>query len=328
MREPVLILGASGFIGQTLVGALVAMDIPVIAVGTHCPGIRHPLVEHLPIKIEGVETLSAPLARAGMVVHLATVSTPGTSSAKPLQEVEKNLRTTAVLLECLQQHPGKGLMYFSSGGSLYADIGRPSDENSPIRPRSYHGAAKLAAESFISSWCSQFGGSATILRPSNVYGPGQTEKAGFGVIPATMGKIVRNETMNIWGDGTARRDYIYIDDLARLCISILTSQIKPGVEILNACCGKSVSLNELIHVMEQVTGQTLDRVYEHTRAVDATNIAMDPSQAMRAYGWKHRTSIIDGLTHTWKWFQREYSTKDPLHPEGADMRPPGETDER
>lgn len=305
MTEAILILGGGGFVGRSLTQTLALKGTPVITVNRSTPGFEHPLVESIVGELREPEAFASLLARSRTVVHLASTSTPGTSAAQPLQEVNTNLYITASLLQALQDHPGVELLYMSSGGSLYGDTsGLPSDEDARVHPRSYHGAAKLASEYLISAWCDQFDGNATILRPSNIYGPGQPERPGFGVIPAAFGKILRNETLHIWGDGSVRRDYVYIDDLVRLCTMILDASMPKGTRIFNACSGTSVSLNELFDVMEAATGKPLHRNYDAGRPVDASCIAMDATHAAKVYGWRHQTSLEEGLRRTWKWIGR------------------------
>lgn len=308
MTEAVLILGGGGFVGRSLTRALALKGTPVIAVNRSAPGFKHPLVESVVGDFREPGAFASFLTRSRSVVHLASTSTPGTSAARPLQEVSTNLYTTASLLQALQDHPEVELLYMSSGGSVYADAsGSPSDEGAPVHPRSYHGAAKLASEHLISAWCDQFNSKATILRPSNIYGPGQPERPGFGVVPAAFGKILRNETLHVWGDGSVRRDYIYIDDLVRLCAMILETSMLKGTRIFNACSGTSISLNELFDAMEAAAGKPLHRSYDASRAVDASYIAMDATRAAKVYGWHHQTSLKEGLTRTWEWISRAMS---------------------
>lgn len=303
--DSILIVGAGGFIGRNLTQSLAESGIPVIAVTRSGAVTTHELVEQVSADLHEPEQFLPLLQRCRAVVHLATTSTPGTSAARPLHEVMTNLRLTASLLQALHQHPRVNLLYMSSGGSLYADTsGQPSSESARLQPRSYHGAAKLASESFISAWCSQSGGAATVLRPSNVYGPGQPERKGFGVVPAAFGTILRGEVLHVWGDGTAQRDYIYIEDLIELCVLALTMPMPAGMRTFNACSGTSVSLNELFTIMELVTGESLQRSYDPSRTVDASCIAMEPTLAAREYGWHHRTSLKDGLEQTWEHFRR------------------------
>lgn len=302
MPDAVLVLGASGFIGRALVQALAAGGTPVVAVSrgrTDLP--RDPLVEPVQLPAATEEGLGELVARSRAVVHLATTSTPGTSAARPLNEVDTNLRLTAMLLQALQSRPAVELLYLSSGGSLYTEAhDGPARETARVRPRSYHGAAKLAAEAFISAWCDQFSSRATILRPSNVYGPEQPERPGFGIIPAAFGKVLRDEELQIWGDGSARRDYLYVDDLVRLCAAVLARPMRNGVTILNACSGESTSLNALLDTIGAVTRRPVRRAYMPARSVDAPAVDMDPGQAFALYGWRHATALADGIAEAWR----------------------------
>lgn len=304
LPDAILVLGASGFIGRALVQALAAEGTPVIAVSRGRPDVpHHPLAETVQLPEATEEGLVELVARSRAVVHLATTSTPGTSAARPLNEVDTNLRLTATLLQALQSRPGVELLYLSSGGSLYTEVHNgPARETARVRPRSYHGAAKLAAEAFISAWCDQFGSRATILRPSNVYGPGQPERPGFGIIPAALGKTLRGEQLQIWGDGSARRDYIYVDDLTRLCSAVLARPMREGATVLNACSGESTSLNTLLDTIGAVTGRPLSRDYRPTRSIDAPAVKMDPGEAFALYGWRHATPLPAGIAAAWRWY--------------------------
>lgn len=305
MTEAVLVLGGGGFVGRALVDGLSAQGRPVIVASRSQAAFDHPLVENVTGEFRQPEELIPLLQRCRTVVHAATTSTPGTSAAQPLREVQTNLHLTTSLLHALQQHPSVELIYLSSGGSLYADSVEPSDENAPLHPRSYHGAGKLAAEAFISAWCDQFSGKAVSVRPSNVYGPGQPERPGFGVIPAAFGKILRGETLRVWGDGSARRDYVYITDLVRLCLAILSRPMANGLQVVNCASGASVTLNELFCALEASSGRPLYRSYDDRRAVDASCIAIDASLAYRTYGWAPQISLEAGLKGTWEQFVRD-----------------------
>lgn len=302
MTNAVLVLGAGGFVGRHLVRALTERSHTVIAAS------RRPFEAEPGIEI-WVSDFNEPgdylplLRRSRAVIHLASASTPGSSAAQPLQELESNLRPTLALLQAMQEYPATRLIYVSSGGTLYSgEHGDAADETTPVSPRSYHGAGKVAAEHFIAAWCNQFAGSATILRPSNLYGPGQPERAGFGIIPAGMGKILRNESLHIWGDGSAERDYLYIDDFVSLCMAVLDGERRIGARVLNACSGTSVSLNALLDEIEHVTDRRFARTYDPSRAVDMPRVTMRASLAQQLYGWSPATSLRQGLEWTWQWF--------------------------
>ena len=302
MDDHILVLGAGGFVGRHLVRALAQRDEKVIAAS------RRPVHFELASVQSIVGELSEPadfmplIARSRAVVHLASRSTPGSSAGNAMAELQNNLRPTLALLQALQDKPQTNLLYLSSGGSLYAAGNDSAAETAQVLPRSYHGAAKIAAEHFISAWCLQYGGAATIVRPSNIYGPGQTERAGFGIIPTVLGKTMRDEPVTVWGDGSAVRDYLYIDDFVALCISVLAAPMPAGTCLLNAASGIGVSIHDLLAAIEAVTGKPLQRNHDAHRAVDATRVVMDATLANRHYGWTPTTSLQEGLRQTWNWF--------------------------
>lgn len=301
MRDSILILGAAGFIGRHLTQALLDSGHRVMVATRRPETLAHLSAEAL--NLVTPDDFRAALAKAHTVIHTASSSTPGSSSGQPLKELQ-NLTPTLTLLEALHQQPSIRLIYISSGGTLYTNHDRtPATEKSRIRPRSYHGAGKIAAESFIEAWCSQQAGSATVIRPSNVYGPGQELRVGFGVIPNGFAKLKRGEAMEIWGDGSATRDYLYIDDFVELCLRILSEPAKSGFEIFNASSGTGTSLNQLLQQMELVAGTALKRVYHPPRSLDAEHVVIDAMHAAQRLGWAATTPLQKGLEQTWNWLK-------------------------
>ncbi len=303
MSEKILVLGAGGFVGRHLVRALVHDGRSVVAVSRRPADYGATPVEAIVATPREPSDLLPLLDHVRTVVHLASASSPGSSAGQPLHEIDDNLRPTLALLQAMQQRPDCGLLYVSSGGTLYGDTpGAAANEYSPLHPKSYHGAGKAAAEQFVGAWCSQYDTSATILRPSNVYGPGQSERIGFGIIPCAMGKMLRRETLTVLGDGSAERDYLYIDDFIALCMRVLASRMPRGACALNAASGIDTSLNTLFDTLELATGMQLLRTHAPARAVDVARIALDPSLARRIHGWSATTSLTEGLQRTWSWF--------------------------
>lgn len=305
MFDRVLVLGAGGFIGSALVAALARSGRSVVALSRHPLAFMHPDVDQVISTCARPSEFSPLLARCNAVIHVASATTPGNSAGHPLTELEENLLPTLALLDALQEHANCRLLYVSSGGTLYGDtsLGGSATERDITRPKSYYGAGKAAAENFISAWCSQFNASACVLRPSNVYGPGQTERSGFGIVSRAFGKLMREEPLPVWGDGSAVRDYLYIDDFVALCMAILAVPAPPGNLVLNAASGHDVSLKELLDLIESVTKLSMRRSYEPARPVDVLRISIDPTLARKSYGWHAETTLTDGLERTWAWLK-------------------------
>lgn len=303
MGDRILVLGANGFVGHRLTSSLVAQGERPIAVSRQTFHHDLPGAELVIADLTEPSQVAQLLDRARIVVYLASRSSPGTSAGKPVAELQNNLLPLLTLLETLQGTPEVDLLYLSSGGSLYTvDTGEPATENAVVQPRSYHGAAKVAAECFISAWSRQYNGRATMLRPSNLYGPGQIEKAGFGIIPNCFGKILRGEALSVWGNGSNVRDYLYIDDFIELCLEVIRNPMPLDARIFNASSGTGASLNELFHAIEVVAQKPLLRSYASSRTLDAEYIVIDSSLARQHYGWAPQTPLLEGLRKTWDWF--------------------------
>jgi UDP-glucose 4-epimerase len=304
MTDTILVLGASGFIGRHLVHTLAQKGRRVIA-ATRSPAVfDHPLVRNAVAPFDNADHFSALLAGCCVVIHAATSSTPSTTAKDPTSELEANLRATFALLTALQSHPHAQLLFLSSAGTVYGDCGAESaGEDHALKPRSYHGAAKLAAEHFIHAWTNQHGGSATVLRPSNVYGPGQLPRRGFGVIPAAFNSALQGSPFTLWGDGKSTRDYLYIDDLLQAAELALDASPGPGtMEVYNVSSGTGVGLLELLDTIDAVTGRPIIRRIEPARSADIHNVAPDNRKAMAALNWTPTVGLKQGLGSTWQWF--------------------------
>lgn len=300
MSAATLILGASGFIGRHLAQAIAQADGQVIAATRRPVRFDHPHITNVVAPFDRADQFAPLLERSRAVIHAASSSTPGSSAAQP--QLDGNLRTTLALIEGLQEYPDRGLLYLSSGGTLYGDRKRAAKEDDPLRPRSYHGAGKAAAEHFIHAWAMQYGGSAVVLRPSNVYGHGQLARDGFGIIPTAFDCALHDRPLTVWGDGETVRDYLHVDDLVALCRMALDRQADPGMHVYNASRDEGITLNHLLDAIDHTTGRTLHRDYQPARRVDVGRIVPDNSAARNAFGWQPAVSLKQGLREAWTWF--------------------------
>ncbi len=302
MAESIFVHGAGGFIGAHLLRALASRNFPVIAASRNAFAAPANVKVHVG-ELRETEQFLPLVAASNIIVHLASTSTPASTAGDPLAELDANLHSTLSLLRALQARPDVHLVYVSSGGNLYPNQAGAVTESLPTSPRSYHGAGKAAAEQFVIAWCAQYGARATILRPSNVYGPGQEERTGFAIVPTAMRCIIRDEPLTIWGDGSAERDYLYIDDFIALCLAVLDDTRSSACDILNAASGISTRLHDLLAGIEATSGRQLRREYAAPRTVDAKHINIDPGAAAIRYGWSAKVGLHDGLSRTWAWMK-------------------------
>lgn len=266
--------------------------------GAALPGARSAVV------LEDAAELQSALQRCATVLHAAAATTPSSSAGQPLLELADNVEPALRLLEALRPHPDVHLIYVSTGGALYGDIGgRAATESDAVAPRSFHGAGKAAIESFLAAEAAQSGRPLTILRPSNLYGPGQPLRAGFGVIRTILEHLRQDTVMAIFGDGETVRDYLYIDDMVEACVRFVALGADRG--IYNVGTGVGHSLNELRTIVERVCGRTLRVTHVGARRIDIRHAVLDTVRLRQRLGWGPPTALEAGIRFTWDWLRAQ-----------------------
>jgi UDP-glucose 4-epimerase len=302
MAKATLLIGGNGFIGQALARRLAERGETVTVLCRRRPPEDIDGVLWQPGDLEDVALLGELLAGSKAVVHLATTSTPGRHPHEPAIEAQENLLPLLRLIECLNRHPELPLVYLSSGGAIYGNPHYlPVDEGHVLAPLSYHAAGKAAAEQFLGVHGRQ-GHTVTVLRPANVYGPGQPLAAGFGIIRTLLEHLHRGTPLTLWGDGEAVRDYLHIDDMVDACIAVLD---RPETGTFNVGSGSGLSLNALCQLAAHVTGRRLEVHRQASRGIDVQAVTLDCARFNACYGWRPRTGIEAGLLGTWEWLIRQ-----------------------
>lgn len=301
MRGEAILLLGGGFIGAALMRQLAAAGRSVHVLARRPASADFSHVHWHCGELQDRELLLRLLPGCGTVVHLASETTPGISARHPLLEAG-NLLPTLTLLEVLQDFPDTHLIYFSSGGTLYGNPAQlPVAEDAPLAPLSYHGAGKAAQEMLLQAFRAQ-GRAVTILRPANAYGPGQLLKAGFGLVRTMLEHIRCNTPLEVWGDGEAVRDFVYVDDVAAACARFVDRPDDNGN--YNIGSGEGCSINGLIRCAGQVCGRDPQVVYRPARRSDVAKVILDISR-LRATGWAPQVDLAGGLQRTWEWLRRQ-----------------------
>lgn len=302
-RPGALLIGGNGFYGLALGVALAREGYRVHAVSRHAvPGRRNGIEFHQGGQDERA-VIEPLLCQCPSVVHLASTTTPGSSARRPQLDARENLLPAAGLIELLAANPPQRLIFVSSGGAIYGNPRNiPVDESAAPQPLSYHAAAKVALESLFGAFAHAHKVSLAILRPSNLYGPGQPLRHGFGFVRTLLDKALHNEPIEIWGDGSAVRDYLFIDDAVDGCLRLLERPAMEGV--FNLGSGTGTSLAEMITRVEQATGRRLLVAERPARGTDVHAIVLDSARLHDATGWAPDTALEQGLQRTWDWLRK------------------------
>lgn len=308
IRDGILVIGSTGFIGRKLVDALQRQNQTIYALARSESETTYHNVHYIRGSIQDDRLLRDLISTCSRIVHLASLTTPSVSALAPELEVSENLAGLTRLLSLAADFPDRHVIYLSSAGAVYGDNAIDIDENGLLRPRSYYGAGKAAAEAFLHACTATTSWTSTVLRPSNIYGPGQTAEKGFAIIPTLLSCAEKNNTFSIWGDGRIVRDYCHVQDLVDFISLILGSRQASTFSTYNIASGQTASILELVAACERCTGRVIEIDIQPGRKVDVPHVSLDTTAASVAYGWKAKISLSDGLEDTWRWFQQSRKT--------------------
>jgi UDP-glucose 4-epimerase len=302
-----LILGGKGFIGSHLIDALLGEGFPVkVFDRANLPSLNDKQTAAQVEWIDGDFTSEADVAAAlkncDICFHLVSTTLPSSSNADPLFDVETNIGGTVKLLDHAMKNGVQKVIFISSGGTVYGvPQATPITEDHPTNPICSYGITKLAIEKYLQLYHTLHGLDYTILRLSNPYGERQRTHASQGAAAVFMGKVLRGEEIEIWGDGSVVRDYLYIGDAVRAMIAAVSY---PGRErLFNIASGTGISLNEIIAAIEQVTGRKATVTYTPARAFDVPVSVLAIDRARAKLGWAPATPFAEGLRKMMTWMQ-------------------------
>ena len=302
MRDATLILGGGGFIGKRLVAALQGRGAPTAVLGRGLDEAMSGTLMQRRGSVEDTTLLRELLDACSAVVYLASVTTPSASAREPGLEITGNLLPLARFLEVAQSIEPRKLIFVSSAGAVYGECADDVSESAALRPRSFYGAGKAASEALLHAFSVNNSWPTVILRPTNVYGPGQLPMKGFAVIPTIFRYMLEKRAFEIWGDGSVVRDYLFVDDLAELIMRLLASPVT-AFSVYNVGSGMAVSILELVRLCEQAAGESIQTILRPARKVDVPRVVPSTTAVAAAYDWRAVTRLNAGLDLTWRWLR-------------------------
>ncbi|HNO93870.1 MAG TPA: NAD-dependent epimerase/dehydratase family protein, partial [Anaerolineales bacterium] len=194
------------------------------------------------------------------------------------------------------------IVFISSGGTVYG-VPRyiPVDEDHPTDPVVSYGITKLAIEKYLLMFKILHGMKVLILRVANPYGPRQRVETAQGAVAAFFHRSLQNQKIEIWGDGSITRDYIYIDDVAEAFLRAV--EYSGDLSVFNISSGIGTSLNELAELIGESIGRQLDCIYLEKRPFDVPTSILNNNLAATHLGWVPKTVLQYGLAKTAEWLR-------------------------
>ncbi|CDZ76236.1 UDP-glucose 4-epimerase [Legionella massiliensis] len=301
----VLVLGGNGFVGSHLVSALVDEGHSVKVFSRSKPTYFdniNPQLQYIEGDITNDSDIAYAIKNSDICYHLASTVLPKSSNLDPIFDIETNLMATVRLLNQAARSGVKKVIFLSSGGTIYgAPLHLPIDENHPTNPICSYGITKLAIEKYLSLYHQLHGLDYIVLRLSNPFGEKQRISSAQGAIAVFLGKALRKEPIEIWGDGSVIRDYIHISDVISAMLQCIAYT---GTEhVFNIGSGYGITLDEVLHEIEVVTGTKIERQYTPGRTFDVPVNILSIERAIQELKWKPRITFTEGLSRTMSWIK-------------------------
>lgn len=300
------VLGAGGFIGTNLCRTLVGRVDSVRAFGRRqvFPEAMRGC-DWIPGNFADPTSLPAAITGCDVVFHLVNATTPASANVDKVAEINANVISTIHLLDACRESGVRRVVFISSGGTIYGIPDQvPTPESAPTNPITAYGISKLTIEKYLGLYEYLYGLEYRVLRVANPFGPYQVAQKGQGVIAAFLHRALSGKPIEIWGDGSVIRDYIYIDDVVD---SLLLAATHTGTgRIFNVGSGEGRSLNDIVGAIERLLGTSVKVEHRVGRPVDVPASILNTAFSENELGWRPRTSFSEGLQTSLAWMQSNW----------------------
>ncbi|TWV11192.1 NAD-dependent epimerase/dehydratase family protein [Bacteroidaceae bacterium HV4-6-C5C] len=296
----ILFIGGAGFIGSNLVKRFISNE-------NHSIFILEPEFANISrLRDYNLTIFRNPLSdinevknilltnKIEVVVHLVSTLIPGSTYDDYVNEFKNVIFPSIELMEFCANEDIK-FVYFSSGGTIYGNrtTVQPYMETDSMEPISYYGWSKQMMENSILFKNRTEKLKYLIVRPSsNPYGHGQNLFGKQGLVAVAIGKIIEKKTIEVWGDGSAIRDYIYIEDLSDAFYQLINKDICNVT--INIGSGRGYSVNDVLAFLKIISKVDFKIEYKNARPVDVSNVVLN-IDSMRHLVDVNLTPMLDGI---------------------------------
>ena len=307
-----LITGGAGFIGSNLVDELVRRGQDVVILDDLSSGKEENLAalrSQVDLRIGTIADLAVvQSACSGIdyVIHLAARTSVPRSVANPLETNRVNIDGTLNVLVAARDAKVRRLVFAASSSAYGETAELPKTESMPASPISPYGVTKLAGELYAQVFGRAYGLENVSLRYFNVFGPRQDPSSQYsGVLSRFMLAVIRGESPVIFGDGEQSRDFTYIANVVDVTLRACEVPGASGL-VMNGGTGARITLNQVIKLLEKITGKKITAKYDPPRIGDIKDSQADISLAHKVLGYQPSVNFEEGLKLTWDWYASTY----------------------
>lgn len=313
----VLVTGGLGFIGSNLALRLVELGAAVTLMDAMIPEYGGNLFNIEPIRdrvqvnfgdICDRHALDWLVRGQDFVFHLAGQVSHVMSLTDPYPDLEYNIKGTVVLMEALRRfNPGARVVFTGTRGQYGPAVSLPVAEDAPTRPKGIYEISNLTAEKIIQVYNDTHGVQAVLLRLTNVYGPrAQMKHSHYGVANWFVRLVLDGQTIQVFGDGQIKRDFLYVDDCVEAMLRCAASPAVRG-EVLNVGVDQPANFLELAETLIRVAGGGRWDFAPFTperKAQEPGDFYSDIRKIRRLVGWEPRTPLAEGLRRTVAYYRQ------------------------
>ncbi|MDO9102283.1 MAG: NAD-dependent epimerase/dehydratase family protein [Candidatus Nitrotoga sp.] len=310
----IIIFGGGGFIGSTIADRLLLdghelriFERPRVA--PYRKFAESERVEWIAGDLSSTHDVSDAIRGVDVVLHLVSTTLPKNSNDDPIYDVQSNLVATLQMLNAMVAHNVRKIVFISSGGTVYGNpIYLPVDEKHPTDPLVSYGITKLAIEKYLQMYSHLHGIRAITLRVANPYGERQRIETAQGAVGVFLHHAIKGLPIEIWGDGSVTRDYVHVSDVAEAFVRAV--KYSGAKSCFNISSGVGTSLNELIGMLEDVLGKSIEIRYLPSRPFDVPVSVLNNDLARNELEWVPSISMLSGIARVAGWMKGELKTLD------------------
>ncbi len=300
-----LVTGGAGFIASHIVDRLINEGHEVVIVDDLSTGSEenlNPDARFYKMDIRSPELASVfEDEKPDYVSHHAAQVLVARSLREPMLDCWLNIEGSINIIHLSQKYGVKKIIYASTGGALYGEPEYlPVDEDHPVNPLAPYGVSKHTVEHYLYIYGVNYGLDYTVLRYPNIYGPRQDPHGEAGVIAIFTQKMLDGKQPIIFGDGTATRDYVYIDDIVDASMLAVTNGERL---VCNLGSNIETSVNEIFDLLKEEFQFPLNPIRKPKRTGEVYRICLTNQRAKEGLGWSPKVTFEEGIRRTVKYYR-------------------------
>lgn len=310
-----LVTGGAGFIGSNIVDELVRRRHEVVVLDDLSAGKESNLAAvraNIDFRIGSVIDLQAAQSACrgvDYVIHLAARTSVPKSVQDPIDTNRANIDGTLNVLVAARDAKVRRFVFAASSSAYGETPTLPKLETMPAEPISPYGVSKYVGELYAQVFGRVYGLENASVRYFNVFGPRQDPTSQYsGVLSRFMLAVIEGQPPVVYGDGEQSRDFTYVDNVVDETLRACEASGASG-RVFNGGTGIRITLNQVLKLLEKITGRKIKAKYEPPRAGDIRDSQAEISLSRKVLGYEPSVHFEEGLQRTWEWYKRAYGEK-------------------